>query len=300
MSHALRTLPRFLLLCLTALALCTATGCGKKAQAEGPKEERHPLTGVVMAVDTQTNILKVRHDEIPGYMPAMTMEFSVSAGDAALAAKGQKIRAELVTAGDGEFRLEKLWIEDPAKVTAVDAAAKTLTQDTVTRGKNAYREVGQDAPTFALYNQDGEVVESARFRGKQIVLNFIFTRCPVPTMCPAAVARFQQLQREAAEAGVKNLELVSISLDPTYDTPGVLKTYAITRGIDTGNFSLLTGPETAIKSLLSSFGVLVNFEGDLLNHTLTTVLIDENGRIVHREDGSRWETGTFLGKLKKG
>lgn len=275
-------------------------GCAKSTLAKNPNEKRFPLVGEVMEINAGQNQLTIKHEEIKGYMPAMTMEFSVTPGDVANATVGQHIKAELVTEGNGEFRLEKIWVVEPQKTNAVESASKTLIQDTVARGNKAYREVGETVPDFALFDQDGRVVESSRFRGKQILLNFIFTRCPVPTMCPAAVARFQQTQRLAREAGVKNFELISITLDPAYDTPGVLKTYAVSRGIDTSNYSLLTGPENAIKSLLAQFGVLANFEGELLNHTLATVLIDEQGRIVHRVDGSRWETTEFIEKLKKG
>lgn len=276
-------------------------GCSKPvATPKSSGEKRFPLRGEVLAVNSKENVLTVKHEEIKDYMPAMTMEFSVPPGDAEIAKVGQHIRAELVTDGKGEFHLEKIWVEDAAKTAAIDAAAKALVQDTVARGNQAYREVGEVAPTFALYDQDGRVVESARFRGKQILLNFVFTRCQVATMCPASVARFQQTQRLAREAGVKNFELISITLDPTYDTPGVLKTYAVSRGIDTSNYSLLTGPENAIKSLLSQFGVIANFQGDLLNHTLATVLINEDGKIIHRVDGSRWEPAEFIDKLKKG
>lgn len=287
---------------LVSLVLCVAVcGCSKPASdAKSSGAKRFPLRGEVMAVNTTENVLTVKHEEIKDYMPAMTMEFSVPPGDAEIVKVGQHIRAELVTDGKGEFHLEKVWVEDPAKTAAIDAAAKALVQDTVARGNKAYREVGEISPTFALYDQDGRVVESARFRGKQILLNFVFTRCQVATMCPASVARFQQTQRLARDAGVKNFELISITLDPIYDTPGILKTYAVSRGIDTSNYSLLTGPENAIKSLLSQFGVLANFEGDLLNHTLATVLIDEEGKIIHRADGSRWEPAEFLAKLKKG
>lgn len=276
-------------------------GCSKQSViAKNPDEKRFPLRGEVMGVNTAENILILKHEEIKDYMPAMTMEFTISAGDAALLKVGQRIRAELVTEGKGEFHLEKIWIEEPAKTSAVEAAAKALVQDTVTRGNKAYREVGEAVPSFALYDQEGRVVESARFRGKQILMNFVFTRCQVATMCPAAVARFQQTQRLAHEAGINDVELISITLDPAYDTPGILKTYAEARGIDTSNYSFLTGPENAIKSLLSQFGVLANFEGDLLNHTLTTVLINREGRIAHRVDGSRWEPAEFIDKLKRG
>jgi len=282
-----------------ALSL-TAAGCSKSpAAAKNPGEKRFSLRGEVMAVNSTENLLTIKHEEIKDYMPAMTMEFSVTPGDAEIVKVGQHIHADLVTEGKGEFHLEKIWVEDPAKTAAIEAAAKVLVQDTVARGNQAYREIGETAPTFALYDQDGRVVESTRFRGKQVLMNFVFTRCQVATMCPASVARFQQTQRLAREAGIHNLELISISLDPTYDTPGVLKTYAVARGIDTSNYSLLTGPENAIKSLLAQFGVLANFEGELLNHTLATVLIDEQGRIVHRVDGSRWEPAEFIDKMKK-
>lgn len=297
-----RRIGRVWVRCLALLPLAFGlllVGCSKSASSKNPNEKRFPLTGEILGIDAAQNVLTVRHEEVKGYMPAMTMEFSVTPGDAANAKVGQRIRAELVTEGNGDFRLEKIWVDDAAQKAAVDAASKALVQDTVARGNGAYREVGEAAPDFTLYDQDGRVVDTARFRGKQIMLNFIFTRCPVPTMCPASVARFQQTQRQAREAGVKNLELISVTMDPAYDTPGVLKTYTTARGIDTSNYSFLTGPESAIKSLLAQFGVLVSFQGELLNHTLATVLIDEHGRIVHRVDGSRWEPKEFIDKMKK-
>lgn len=262
-------------------------------------EKRYPLTGEIIAVDAAAKTLRVRHDEIVGFMPAMAMDFDVSAGDLAIARPGKRIRAELVTTGNGEFKLEQIWPADPVEESPVENSAKALAQDTVIRGNRAYREVGETVPEFALYDQDGRVVKSEKFRGKQVMLNFIFTRCQVAKMCPAAVARFQQVQRLAGEAGVANLQLVSISLDPVYDTPGVLKEYALLRAIDTGNYSFLTGPEAAIRSLLAQFGVLKEFKGNILNHTATTLLIDETGRIVHRADGSTWDVQEFVQKMKK-
>ena len=140
----------------------------------------------------------------------------------------------------------------------------------------------------------------SRFRGKQLMLNFIFTRCPDPKMCPASTAKMIATQRLAHEAGVDSLELVSITLDPAFDTPGVLREYADLRGIDTRNFSFLTGPEAAIRDLLTQFGVIAQFQGDLLQHTLATLLIDANGRIAHRADGSMWEPKDFVARMKRG
>jgi protein SCO1/2 len=79
----------------------------------------------------------------------------------------------------------------------------------------------------------------------------------------------------------------------------VLKNYATERGMDMSNWSLLTGPEGAIKSLLAQLGVFAEFEGPLLKHTLATLLINENGKILDRADGSSWEVQQFVSKMKR-
>lgn len=294
------------LLCGCLLSAVALGGCSRAptlATQEAAKKdqgERYPLTGEVVRVEPERKVLVVRHDEIKGYMPAMTMEFVASAGDVAVLKPGQRIRAEMVPVKDGDIRLEKIWPDDKATADAVKAGALQLRQDTHTRGKSAYREQGETVPDFTLYDQSGRVVQSSRWRGKQIMLNFIFTRCPVATMCPAATEKMMSVQKRAKEAAVKNLELISITLDPAYDTPGILKEYADARGMDTTNFSLLTGPETAIKDLLTQFGVIAEFEGDMLKHTLATLLIDADGKIVHRTDGTMWEPADFVAKMKRG
>ncbi len=284
------------------LVLTGAAGCRRAeapAAAAAPAPARYPLTGEVVSVNAQRKVLVVQHDEIKGFMPAMTMEFGVSAADAAAFHAGQRIRAVLIPSTQGDWRLEQIWPDDRAAAAAVAAQAAALRQDTLIRGNAAYREIGEAMPDFTLYDQEGRVVSSGRFRGKQVMLNFIFSRCPVANMCPASTAKMVAVQRLAREAGVKNLELVSITLDPAYDTPAVLKEYAATHGIDPANFSLLTGPESAIKDLLTQFGVIAEFDGNLLKHTLSTLLIGPDGRIRHRADGSAWEPPDFVEKMSR-
>ncbi|MEO5960511.1 MAG: SCO family protein [Opitutaceae bacterium] len=298
-----------------AMVALVLAACSKSASPDAPKvaatstvaagapavkgEKRFPLTGEVIRAEAERKVLVVKHEAIEGYMPAMTMEFKVAAGDATIVKPGQRIRAELVAPADGDFRLEKIWPDDKATADAVAAGARKLREDTHNLGKNAYREIGEQVPNFSLFDQDGRVVQSARFGGKQIMLNFIFTRCPDATKCPVATAKMMALQKLGAEAKVPNLELISITLDPAYDTPGVLKEYAAARGIDTKNFSFLTGPENAIRDLLTQFGVIAEFKGDVLAHSLVTLLIDEKGNIVHRADGSLWEPKDFVAKMRR-
>ena len=267
--------------------------------AANPAEVRYPLTGEIVKVDAERQVLLVSHDKIPGYMMAMTMEFKVAKADLANAKAGQRIRAELVVQGE-DFHLEKIWPDDTVTKTTLDAAANALAQDTAMRGKEAYREIGEDLPAFTLLDQAGHTVSASRFRGKRVVLNFIFTRCPIATMCPASTLRMASLQKAAREAGVQDFELVSVSMDPEFDTPGVLREYAEVRGLDTTNWSFLTGPDTAVRHLLAQLGVIREFEGATIKHTLATVLINEQGRIVYRVDGSVWQIEDFVRRLKQG
>jgi protein SCO1/2 len=295
--------------CLLMAAVAVAAGCGKReaagaalakdaAKGSAPAEKRYPITGEIVKIDAERTTLLVHHSEIKGYMPAMTMEFKVTKGDLAIAKEGQHIRAELVDRPDA-FYLEKIWPDDAATQRALDAAAKALAQDTTMRGKEAYREIGENLPEFTLLDQEGRAVAVSRLRGRQVVLNFIFTRCPIATMCPAATEKMAQLQKAARAAGAKDFELVSISLDPEYDTPGILKEYAQVRGLDTSNWSFLTGPDAAVRHLLAQLGVIREFEGATIKHTLATVLINPEGKITYRVDGSVWQVDDFVRRLKK-
>jgi protein SCO1/2 len=295
---------RHFVACAALGVLVAAAGCGRGAggasAAPAPAgERRYPLTGEVVSADPGRRILVVRHSAVAGYMPAMTMEFAVSAGDAAAARPGERIRAELVVERAGTVRLERIWPDDRVSLDTIDAGARMLRQDTLGKGGSAYREIGEAVPRFVLYDQNGLVVDSARFRGRQVMLNFIYSRCPVANMCPLSTSKMMETQKLAREAGVADIEFVSITLDPAYDTPGVLRDYARDRGIDTGNFSFLTGPESAIRDLLTQFGVIAEQRGDILDHTLATLLIDGKGRIAWRADGSAWEPREFVERMRR-
>ena len=279
---------------LLAGALLLAAGCSREA---APTARGHAIRGEIVGLDRPRNVLRIHHEEIPGYMPAMTMEFNAPGIDLAPLREGQRISARMGEPVDGVFPLTEFQVAASPQDQAVAAAALALRQDTSTRGKNVYREVRETAPTFTLYNQDGRAVAFDHFRGKRVVLNFIFTRCPVATMCPASTARMMALQAAAKKAGVTDLELVSISFDSAYDTPPVLKAYAQARGIDTANFSFLTGPENAIRDLLAQFGVIAEPGESIFKHTLSTLLIGRDGKILHRVDGSTWSPDEFLNRL---
>lgn len=281
---------------ILALAAALLPGC-RRASPSAAAPVFHEIRGEVVGVAADRRVLLVHHDEIPGYMPSMTMEFAVPGADLAAFHEGQRLAARMVEGAPGEFRLEGVRVLDEAADRAVAASAQALRQETLIRGSHAYRELGEDAPRFTLYDQDNRTVSFDRFRGHRVVLSFIFTRCPVATMCPATTAKMMALQAAVRTRGLRDVEFILLTLDPAYDTPPVLKRYAAERGLDTSNLSLLTGPEGAVRDLLTSFGVLVAPSDNLFKHTLSTFLIDARGRIVHRVDGSGWTPDDFLPRL---
>jgi len=292
-------------LILTALLLAACSRPAPKppapaVAANSTAAAEHDIRGEIVGFDLPRKVLLIHHEEIPGYMPAMTMEFTAAGVDLATLREGQRISARMGLPVDGVFPLTNFAIVTSPPDPAIAAAALALRQDTFTRGKNAYREIGETAPSFTLLNQDGKPVAFDRFRGKRVVLNFIFTRCPVATMCPASTAKMMSLQASAQKAGITDLELISISFDTAYDTPPVLKAYADARGIDTAHWSFLTGPESAIRDLLAQFGVIAEPGENVFKHSLATLLIGRDGKIQHRIDGSSWSPEEFLARLKTG
>jgi protein SCO1/2 len=156
-----------------------------------------------------------------------------------------------------------------------------------------------NAAAFSLYDQEGTVISFARFRGQRVILNFIYTRCPIPTMCSAATARLAALQKLVREKALPDVAFVSISLDPAHDTPPVLKAYAATHGADLANWSFLTGPESAVRDLLTQFGVIAIPSGNFYAHSLATILVGRDGKLALRLDDNSpdWTPAEFISHL---
>ena len=146
-----------------------------------------------------------------------------------------------------------------------------------------------------MIDQRGDFVQIRALQGRPFVLNFIFTRCQVPTMCPASSTRMSELQDQARADGMQALSFVSLTLDPAFDSPGILAQYAQGYGIEPENFHLLTHTDPqVIEDLLRQFGIRTIEEDGTINHTMATLLVDKNGRVAFRKEGSRWTVAEFL------
>lgn len=222
----------------------------------------------------------------------------VGEGDVLNDYTGRRIRARAGTSL-GDPWLHSIWPVDPMREATMEQINRQLRRETAVLRRRDFLREGDYLPGFALYDQEGDIRTTADFRGRFVVMNFIFTRCQVDQMCPAASRKMKELQALAAAGGMKDdLQLLLMSFDPEHDYPGTLRLFAETYGLSLDNLALLTGPRGVVEDLLRQFGIVVYEEDGTLEHTMALIVTDPSGRIIWRREGSRWEASEVLQRLK--
>jgi protein SCO1/2 len=273
-----------------ALALSVGVGTLAWKQAHRPAADatRRPVTGIVVTAPEGRSV-RVAHDEIPGYMAAMTMEFTLADGETTRLAPGDRVRFTLRVDKPGNLA-EGVAVTGHGAVPAEDAPAPPVTR----------LKPGATLPAFALVDERGQALTDASLRGHPTVVTFIFTRCPVPEFCPLVTSRFAELQRMLARdrSLPRDTQLLSITLDPAFDTPPILEAYARAKGADPARWRFATGEPDDVLRVARAFSVYVEKNGALLDHTLATALVDADGRVVEIWRGNGWKTAEVAASLR--
>ncbi len=275
-------------------------GCSQKNESQADASgEGYPVVGLVIDINSEEGSAKIKHEEIPGFMPAMTMDFRLDSADLEKIKAEDKIHGRLVRDEDGGFRLIEVKVGDQVDYRPLEKTNRKLAKKTKSLPSGRYFGEGDETPEFALLNQNGEVVSVKNLRGKAFMMNFIFTRCTDAKMCPLSTSKMATMQRLAQEQQVADLAFVSVSLDPEYDTPSVLKRYAEAYGIEDEGFHFVTGPMEAVGNMIRSFGVTSLPRDETIMHSLATMLVSEKGEILMRSERSDWSPEAFLARLQK-
>lgn len=276
------------------LALWSATSCRHAAEPE----RRYPIKGQILGIGTPRldgrRDLSLKHEDIPGFMPAMTMAYSVKQASMLDGlVPGDLVSATLVLAGPD------MYLEGLAKTghAEVPPDAKPVRAMDV-------MDPGDTVPDDPLTDQDGQVRRLSDWRGRALAVTFVYTRCPVPDFCPLMDRHFADLQRALAEDSKlrEQAHLVSVSFDPAHDTPAVIAVHARARGADPRTWSYLTGSREAIDHLTSRFGVSTIDERDsarTITHNLRTAIVDSKGRLVKIYSGNEWRVADVLADLRE-
>ena len=283
---------KILLAGCVALALLS---CGRSTNSD-ERADHYDTRGVVRGFSPDRSTIEIQHENIPDFMPSMTMPFVT---------RDPKQIADLRTGDAISFRMavtkKDFWIENVKKIRREDvnvAEPKRTSPDSADR--NARLTEGDKMPPFTLTNQNGERISLDTFHGNSLVLTFVFTRCPVPNFCPRMSNNFGELQEtiKSSTGTLANARLLSVTLDPAYDTPKILSDYAAFHHADSKIWSFATGDEKEIDSLTRAFSVYRQNEGGTISHGLATALINKEGRIDKIWRGNAWTPAEIIKEIQ--
>ncbi|MDE2507579.1 MAG: SCO family protein [Planctomycetota bacterium] len=266
----------------------------------------YKLVGVVREVDKKAGLVTIKHEEIAGFMDAMTMPFEVKRRTLLDEVEvGDEVEGTLVVERvDGrvrDFDLTELYVTRPApppmKRFAVINGKATLT--TVPK----VLEIGDEVPDFAFTGQDGKPSRLSSLRGRVVALTFIYTRCPLPNFCPFMDRQFADLASALAATGdrAEHVRLLSISFDPEHDTPDVLSKHASMRGAKPPLWTFAVATHDELAKVAPQLGLVYGPAQNEVIHNLSTAVIDERGRLVRLETGTernRWTTASMLATIR--
>lgn len=224
----------------------------------------YSVDGIVVAVDPGARTMLVSHRAIGRYMPAMMMPFHVESGTALAGVHpGSRVQFELTVNRERSLARN-------VKITGEAEAPKPAAERLA---------IGGALPDFRLTDQDGRVVTAADLRGKVVAINFIYTRCPLPDVCPRLSANFAVLARRFGG----RVALLSVTVDPDYDTPAVLKEYARRWSADPATWRFLTGD---VAGLASRLGEVYWFDEGSIGHNSMTSVIGRDGKLAAVVEGA--------------
>ena len=276
----MRWLGGIVLVVTTAAAACS----------RAPEPKRYEVRGQILSLDTERNQVVVDHEDIEGFMSAMVMPYKVQ--DLALLEgkkPGDMVTATLVVE-EVDYYLTTLTTtgHEPIKTPAADPAAAILTD-------------GDLVPDHALVDQTDTPLSMQALRGHRVALTFMYTRCPLPDFCPLMDKHFADVQAQIKKSpDLADVQLVSVTLDPEFDTPTVLSQHAKMLGADPVRWHFATGSPDEVLAFAKRFGVIAE-PGETavaLVHNLRTAVIDPQGRLVKAYSGNMWSPAELVADLK--
>ena len=274
----------------TLLLLALLTGaCSPSAPAK-----TYQLTGQILGIRPEAREMLVKHDDIKGFMPAMTMPYKVKD----LSLLEGRVAGDLITATLEVGKTDAV-LTAVTKTGHADIAPTPATQ---TLSPIKVLTEGDTIPEEILFDQDGKARPFSSFRGHTVALTFSYTTCPMPDFCPLMDRNFATVQVALKKSPeLSHVRLASVTIDPVRDTPAILKAHAATLKADPAMWTFLTGDEANLSHFAAQFGLAVvrnDKDANDISHTLRTVVIDGDGKIVKTFSGNSWTPAELLASIK--
>ncbi len=231
--------------------------------------------GTILEIKPDGVTAVIRHAAVTNYMPAMTMPFQVKAdGGLSQFKVGDEVTFRLVVTG------EQSWIDRLTRTGHLELQPD-VARPPVAAGQGKPPPDPRALLDYKFTNELGAPVCFNDYRGQVIVYTFLFTRCPAPNFCPRLSRNFEEASQKLAAMpnAPANWHLISVSFDPDFDTPSVLREYARHYHYDPKRWTFLTGPKEMIGELARLSGVEYRPEEGLFNHNFRTLIVDAAGRL---------------------
>jgi protein SCO1/2 len=286
------------LVVFSIILVVSLTSCKRQQRVRSAAEKHYDLKGKVVEVDKSQHLLTIAHEDIKDYMPGMTMPFTVKDDWVfEIAAPGNQITATLVVDGAQSW-LEDVVITEDSNPTSNAAAAET-----------GQPKAGDEVPDYRLVNQDGKTISLHDYKGRALLITFIYTRCQDPNQCTLMSSNFAAIDQELQKQPelYQKTHLLSISFDPTYDTPKVLRSYgaAYTGKYSEENFAhweFASGTADEVKGIAQFFGLryyqdTTSGEEQVI-HSLRTAVIGPDGKVVKVYRGNEWKPDELVKDLQ--
>lgn len=292
---------KFFNLALTLFLLIGCVSCGKQndtfteEKSGNTNQTIYQVKGVVKEIKPDGKSAVIKHEEIPDYMAAMTMEFEAKNTNELRGLKaGDAISFRLIVTDDDG------WIDQVKKLNVAPTEAPSRETFRPVRDVEMLN-VGDELPEYHFTNQLGQAVSLSDFKGQALAIDFIFTSCPFPTMCPRFSKNFSETQKKLEEMpnAPTNWHLLTISFDPERDTPAVLKTYAENHDYDPAHWSFLTGDLVEITAIAEQFGQIFWTEGASIGHNVRLAIIGANGKLQKIIPQNTWTSDELVEEMLK-
>ena len=261
----------------------------------GSDQREYTLQGQILSVEADHMQANIKHEDIPGFMMAMTMPYKVrDAKEFAPLTPGDLITATLVIVSNDAY------LQDVQHVGEAPLPPPPAASPSASSGFELLKD-GERVPDAPLVDQDGRKRSLSSFNGSALVMTFIYTACPFPTFCPLMDRNFAAIQERLKKDRALNAKLASVSIDPLTDTPAVLKKHARELGADPAIWSFFTGDRDDIDRFASRFGLAVSrslTDQRDVTHNLRTVIIDREGRLVKAYTGNEWTPDQIVADIK--
>ena len=276
-------------MCLVA---ATLSGCRPSPVPVNVRE--FPLTGQVLSITPDRTIAKVKHDDVKGFMDAMTMDFTVKDPKALEGLQPGDLIAATLVITDEEGYLRNVRKTGVAAIAAATSAATPAAADI---------RPGDTVPDVTFVGDDGKPRPLSAYRGQFVLITFIYTRCPLPDYCPRMNKYFSAIQQAiAARPALRSrVRLLSVSFDPDVDTPAQLKQTAAALGADPVIWQFVTAPRDIVDRFGAGFGLSVLRDGpngQTITHNLRTPLVGRDGRLVKQYNGNDWSPDEVVRDLE--